>query len=103
MAQTCLEKKAIEARGESLVRNDYTRTEEYNETHSDALSNGDPLGKGTGNSGHLHSVPDCNRPSSISYANFDTENGGGKYDILGREGVGGGRNAVERYRTSRKN
>ena len=87
--QTCLEKKGIEARGEALVRNDYSRVDEYSELHSDALSNGDPQGKGTGIGGHTHSTPDCTRPSSINYANFDTSNGGGLYDIEGRNGVGG--------------
>ena len=69
--QTCLEKKGIEARNE------------------DALATGDPLGKGTGHGGHTHSVPDCTKPSAIDYSNFDTENGGGLYDIEGRNGVGG--------------
>lgn len=87
--QTCLEKKGIEARNESLVRNDYTRVDEYSALHPDALSTGDPQGKGTGHGGHTHSTPDCNKPSSIDYSNFDTENGGGKYDIEGRNGVGG--------------
>jgi hypothetical protein len=87
--QTCLEVKGIEARNESLIRNDYTRMDEYSALHSDALSNGDPLGKGTGHGGHTHSVPDCTRPSSIDYSNFDTENAGGLYDIEGRNGVGG--------------
>lgn len=87
--QTCLEKKGIEARNESLVRNDYTRVDEYSALHHDALSTGDPQGKGTGHGGHTHSTPDCNKPSSIDYSNFDTENGGGKYDIEGRNGIGG--------------
>ena len=87
--QTCLENKGIEARNESLVRNDYTRVDEYSAIHSDALSNGDPLGKGTGHGGHTHSVPDCTAPSTINYSNFDTENAGGLYDISGRNGVGG--------------
>lgn len=87
--QTCLEKTGIEKRAEALVRNDYNRTDEYSVLHKDALSDGDPLGKGTGHGGHTHSVPDCSKPSSISYSNFDTENGGGKYDIEGRNGVGG--------------
>lgn len=92
--QACLEVKGIEARNESLVRNDYTRNDEYSSTHPDALSNGDPLGKGTGHGGHTHSTPDCTKPSSIDYSNFDTTNGGGIYDIEGRNGVGG-RNFLE--------
>lgn len=87
--QTCLEQKGIEARNESLVRNDYTKADEYSALHQDALATGDPQGKGTGNGGHTHSVPDCTKPSAIDYSNFDTENGGGLYDIQGRNGVGG--------------
>lgn len=93
--QSCLEKKGIEARGEALVRNDYNSTDVYSDKslrlHSDALSNGDPNGKGTGIGGHTHSTPDCSRPSAIDYSNFDTMNGGGLYDIEGRNGVGGRR------------
>lgn len=87
--QSCLEKKGIEARNNSLVRNEYSRNDEYSDTHPDALSNGDPLGKGSGGGGHIHTLPDCNRPSTISYTNFDTENCGGLYDIEGRNNVGG--------------
>ena len=87
--QSALEAKAIETRRETLVRNDYDRSEEYSILHSDALSNGDPLGKGTGMGGHTHSTPDFSKPSSISYSNFDTFNGGGLYDIEGRNGIGG--------------
>ena len=54
MMQSCLEKKGIEARNKTLVRNDYNRNDEYNPMHPDALSNGDPLGKGTGHGGHTH-------------------------------------------------
>lgn len=88
--QTCLEVKGIQARNDSLVRNDYMRTNEYSALHPDALSTGDPQGKGTGHGGHTHSVPDCTQPSTINYSNFDTTNaGGGSYDINGRNGVGG--------------
>ena len=87
--QSCLEKKGIEARGENLVRNDFNHTDEYSVLHSDALSNGDPQGKGTGIGGHTFSIPDCSKPSAIDYSNFDTMNGGGLYDIEGRNGVGG--------------
>lgn len=87
--QTCLEAKGITARNDSLVRNDYTHANVYSAIHQDALSDGDPLGKGTGHGGHTHSVPDCTLPSTINYSNFDTNNGGGLYDIAGRNGVGG--------------
>jgi hypothetical protein len=87
--QTCLEVKGIEARNEALVRNDYNRVDEYSATHKDALSDGDPQGKGTGHGGHIHTVPDCTKPSAIDYSAFDTERGGGLYDIEGYNGVGG--------------
>lgn len=90
--QTCLEVKGIEKRQETLVRNDYTRNDQYSEVHPDAISNGDPLGKGSGHGGHTHSIPDCDRPSTlIDYSNFDTHsnNLGGSYDINGRNGNGG--------------
>lgn len=87
--QTCLEKKGIEARNETLVRNDYSKVDEYSAAHKNAISDGDVKGKGTGHGGHTHSVPDCTKPSTIDYSNFDTEHGGGRYDIEGRNGVGG--------------
>ena len=87
--QSCLEIKGLEARPALLVRNDYTINDEYSALHPDALSTGDPQGKGTGIGGHLHSTPDCRRTSAINYSNFDTEGGGGLYDIEGRNGVGG--------------
>ncbi len=90
--QTCLEKTGIERRQEELVRNDYTRFDEYSAVHKDALSDGDPLGKGSGHGGHTHSVPNCDLPRGMmDYSNFDTQasNLGGSYDIHGRNGVGG--------------
>lgn len=87
--QTYLEKKGIEARQKTLVRNDYDKNEVYSEKHEDALSNGDPQGKGTGKGSHIHTVPDYSRPSVINYGNFNTDGGGGSYDIEGRNGVGG--------------
>lgn len=88
--QTCLEKKGIEARHENILRNDYNSTDEYSAQHKDALSDGDPLGKGTGHGGHGHWLPDCSKGQTmIDYSNFDTENGGGLYDIEGRNGKGG--------------
>ena len=88
--QTCLEKRGIPARASALTRNDYNINDQYSNTHPDALSNGDPQGKGTGSGGHTHSVPNCDLPSTmIDYSNFDTENGGGQYDIEGRNEIGG--------------
>ena len=88
--QTCLEKRGIPARASAITRNDYNVNDQYSSTHPDALSDGDPQGKGTGSGGHTHSVPNCNLPRTmIDYSNFNTENGGGKYDIEGRNEVGG--------------
>lgn len=88
--QTCLEKRGIDARDEALVRMDYQKDNEYSSTHEDAISNGCVLGKGTQHGGHSHYLPDCNKPTGVyDYSNFDTANGGGKYDIEGRNNIGG--------------
>lgn len=45
--------------------------------------------------GHTHSLPDCSKPTTtIDYSNFDTENGGGLYDIEGRNDIGGRKKAM---------
>ena len=96
--QSPLEIKGFQKRDELLVRNDYTKNEEYNETHKDAISDGDPQGKGTRHGGHTHVVPNhelaLNDENSVwyspyNYSQLDTENGGGQYDIEGRNGIGG--------------
>lgn len=92
--QTRLESKAIEKRRELLVSNDYDKNDAYSATHEDALSHPEstdkPLGKGTGNGGHTHSVPNGLLSStSYNYSNIDTNGGGGSYDIHGRNGIGG--------------
>lgn len=89
--QSCLEKKGIEERKEHIVRSDYNIEDQYSASHSDAISNGDAQGKGTNNGGHSHFLPDCSKgPSMIDYSNFDTySEAGGKYDIEGRNGIGG--------------
>ena len=88
---SCLQARGTEERENEIVRNDYQRHDnEYSATHSDALSNGDPQGKGTGHGGHGHWLPNCSGTiGMIDYSNFDTFNGGGQYDIEGRNGVGG--------------
>lgn len=93
--QSCLEKKAIEERHNEIVRSDYNIENQYSSTHKDAISDGDAQGKGTGHGGHTHYLPDCNKPSTtIDYSNFDTTNGGGLYDIEGRNDVGGRKKAI---------
>lgn len=92
--QSNLEKKGFEQRQVELVRSDYNKNDGYSATHEDALSNPadetKALGKGTGNGGHLHSVPNYDLPSTLmNYSNLDTTAGGGAYDIHGRNGEGG--------------
>ena len=95
--QTCLEKRGIEERGIQTSRSDYNREEEYHEGHKDAISDGDPQGKGDPNGGgHNHWLPDCSGDNAsvnrINYSNFNTDPSaqiGGSYDIKGRNGVGG--------------
>lgn len=93
--QTCLEKRGMDARHDQIVRSDYNIEDQYSATHKDALSDGDPQGKGTQHGGHTHFLPDCSQPTStINYSNFDTFNGGGEYDIKGRNGIGGRERAL---------
>ena len=93
--QSCLEKRGIEERNEEIVRSDYNINDQYSSTHKDAISDGDAQGKGTKHGGHTHYLPDCNKPTStIDYSNFDTTNGGGIYDIEGRNDIGGRKKAM---------
>lgn len=92
--QSCLEKKGMEARHKEIVRNGYSINDEYSATHPDAISDGDVNGKGTGGS-HGAWLPDCSKPTNfIDYSNFTTDKGGGKYDIEGRNGIGGRKKAM---------
>lgn len=93
--QTCLEKRGMEERHEEIVRSDYNIENQYGPTHPDAISDGDPQGKGTGHGGHTHFLPDCTKPTTlINYSNFDSENGGGYFDIEGRNGISGRKRAL---------
>ena len=93
--QTCLEKRGMEERHEEITRSDYNIENQYGPTHPDAISDGDPQGKGTGHGGHTHFLPDCTKPTTtINYSNFDSENGGGYYDIKGRNGISGRERAL---------
>lgn len=91
MAQNNLEKKGFEKRQELEVRNDYTKADQYSESHPDAKSDGDPLGKGTGHGGHTHVIPSDDKSDlhRYNYGMIDTYNGGGLYDIKGRNEIGG--------------
>lgn len=102
--QSCLEKKGIETRQEQIVRSDYNQEESYSPTHTNALSDGDAKGKGSGHGGHTAWLPDCNKGTTmIDYSNFDTINGGGIYDIEGRNGVGGRDKALASSKYNKEN
>lgn len=93
--QTCLEKRGMEERHQEITRSDYNIEDQYGPTHKDAISDGDPQGKGTGHGGHTHFLPDCTKPTTtINYSNFDSDNGGGYYDIEGRNGISGRKRAL---------
>ena len=93
--QTCLEKRGMEERHQEITRSDYNIENQYGATHPDAISDGDVQGKGTGHGGHTHFLPDCTKPTTtINYSNFDSENGGGYYDIEGRNGISGRKRAM---------
>jgi hypothetical protein len=87
--QQRLEQEAIPHREELLLKNDYQAGAlEYNESHKDALSDGDPLGKGTGEAMGVAPLPGSVLDKGISRRNVNTSNGGGQYDIEGRPEVG---------------
>ena len=89
--QTCLEKRALEERPVELVRNDYSPVDEYNDRHPNALSTGDPKGKGT-QSSYVHTIPNCDvneETKNMIRPQLNTETGGGQYDIEGRNEIGG--------------
>lgn len=92
--QSYLEKFGIEEREKEVVINDYDDNDKYSATHEDAKSDPNrtdkPLGKGSGHGGHTHRLPDYSRGKyAKDYSQLDTFNGGGSYDIHGRNGVGG--------------
>ena len=92
--QTRLENIAINKRDEHVVRNDYDGEDKYSSTHENALSHPEstnkPWGKGTGNGGHTHTLPNpLASTTSYNYSNMDTSGGGGSYDIHGKDGKGG--------------
>lgn len=94
-SQSCLEVNGIQERNNEIVRSDYNKEDQYTATHKDAISDGDAQGKGTNHGGHTAWLPDCTKPkTTIDYSNFDTTNGGGLYDIEGRNDIGGRKRAM---------
>lgn len=96
IGQTCLEKAGMTERHEEITRSDYNIENPYTATHPNAVSDGDAKGKGTLHGGHTHWLPSCNGVANnrINYSNFDSENGGGCYDIEGRNGISGRKRAL---------
>lgn len=93
--QSTLEIRAIEARDEQKVLNDYSKENVYKLRHPDAVSDGDTKGKGFGVS-HGHTVPDPTKsPKMYDYSNIPTYGGGDSYDIYGRGDIEGGRQYLE--------
>lgn len=87
MARGCLEPLSMKARHEQMTRSHYNAKNEYSAKHKDAKSNGDEYGKGTGDGGHVHWLPDCgdyNGQSKFTYKDFNTLKGGNKTDVCMR-------------------
>lgn len=103
MAKSYLESEANLERQNEIVRNNYNDDTPYSENHPDALSDGDPLGKGTGNDWKAPNRPHDGvgangvvvNKNRYEYA-IDTAGGGGSYDIDGRNNVGGRNRNVAR-------
>ena len=92
--QSRLEQEGLNIRKELLTKNDFNRTTDvYSEEHDKSKTHNDelhPLGKGTGHGGHTHTVPNRKlSKTAIDRSQFDTENGGGSYDIYGYNNAGG--------------
>ena len=90
--QSCLESAGIKERENEVVRSVYNSEDQYSAIHENAKSNGDVKGQGTGNGTAGAWLTDCSAgeaSNAINYSNFDTTNGGGLYDIKGRNDIGG--------------
>ena len=94
--QSRLEAAGIRERGDEIVRQTYNIEDEYSAIHPNAISDGDVKGKGTGGGTAGAWLPDHSGEASnaINYSNFDTTNGGGLYDIKGRNDIGGREKAM---------
>ena len=91
--QSNLERIGFDRRDVEFARSDYRESNEYKDGHEDTLSDSSrkdkPFGKGTSTGGHTYSVPDYSLGPNRIKPQIDTENGGGSYDIYGRNGIGG--------------
>lgn len=91
--QSRLEKEGIAARKTTINENEFnSKTEPYSNGHDAAITHNDNKhahGKGTGSEGHTFTIPDGSKSkTAIDRSQFDTENGGGSYDIYGIDGTG---------------
>ena len=105
--QSRLEQEGLELRKETLLNLNYTEGEdtEYSANHKDALSTGDPNGKGSGQAMGYTTVSEARkktRKDGIRYSNVvtrenDSHTIGGDYDINGYGALRGksGRKANE--------
>lgn len=91
--QSNLERIGFERRDVEFARSDYRESDQYKDGHEDTLSDSSrkdkPLGKGSGSGGHTFSIPDYSLGPNRIKPQIDTEQGGGSYDIYGRNGLGG--------------
>lgn len=98
--QTCLEIRGMEQRTKERVRRHYNENDQYGFGHKDTISDGDPQGKSSGHGGHTSYLPNCQADKNLfDYSNFDTSpesNIGGSFDINGREGHPGRKQAMAR-------
>lgn len=84
MAQTKLEAASIVARNTEIAKDVFNAdTNEYNAINPNALSDGKPWGKGTGDAGMQPAVPNSTDPITLIKPGLPTDNGGGLYDIKG--------------------
>lgn len=90
-----IETSASEARQKQLQKNlEYNKENSYSSSHNKAKSiNGQALGKGVANSDHQVYVPKIENKDDFKnryeYNSLNTEQGGGDYDINGRNNNGG--------------
>lgn len=84
MAQTKLEKASIDARNAEVAKDTFNSvTNIYSALNPDALSDGKPRGKGTGDAGMQPAIPNSTDPITLIKPGLASNAGGGLYDIKG--------------------
>ena len=74
----------IKRRSELEIMSLYNEDDEYSAIHKNALSDKSAQGKGTSFGGHTHTIPNPDKPRTINYSAFNTDNGGNIYDVESR-------------------